>query len=230
MDNIVSGVGVIDKSMAIVDALAVKPLALAELASVTGLNRATAHRLAVALEQHRMVRRIGDGRFALGYRFLFVAQQIDGLGPLIDAAQPHLRNLSDLLGESSQLYVLDRNERVCVAVAESEHGLRTIVPVGARLTLERGSAGAVLGERVGPTEYAVSIGEREDGVASVSCAVVGLDGSVIAALSVSGPIERMGAEPGGVFGPVLLTEAAGLSDSYSSRSTTSTESVPPGAS
>lgn len=230
MDTIVSGVGVIDKSVAVIEALTDQPRGLAELAEATGLNRATAHRLAVALEHHRLVRRTDDGRFTLGFRFLELAQRLDGLGPLVDIARPHLRRLSDATGESAQLYVRDGDERVCVAAAESEHGLRTIVPVGARLTLERGSAGAVLTGRVADDEVAVSIGEREEGVASVSAAVVRSphratngnatnDGAsvVVAALSVSGPIERIGPDPGSTFGTHVAAEAKLLSAALGSR-------------
>ena len=47
-----SGIGVVDKSVAILECVAAAPVALAGLVEVTGLPRATAHRLAVALEAH----------------------------------------------------------------------------------------------------------------------------------------------------------------------------------
>ena len=63
-----SGVGVLDKAVRVLDALESGPAALAELVDRTGLPRATAHRLAVALEVHRLVARDAAGRFALGPR------------------------------------------------------------------------------------------------------------------------------------------------------------------
>ena len=53
-------VAVLDKAVAILRAVADEPATLAELVSRTGLPRATAHRLAVALEGHRLVRRTTD--------------------------------------------------------------------------------------------------------------------------------------------------------------------------
>ena len=44
--------------------------------------------------------------------------------------------------------------------------------------------------------WAQSVGEREPGVASVSAPVRGPGGKVVAAISISGPIERMGRQPG----------------------------------
>ncbi len=68
----------------------------------------------------------------------------------------------------------DGDQRVCVAALESPHGLRTIVPLGACLPLDIGSAGRLLAEAdgAGPPPsgpgWVASVGEREAGVASVS--------------------------------------------------------------
>jgi len=44
----VSGIGVLDKAVSVLDAVEARPLTLAGLVEATGLSRATAHRLAVA--------------------------------------------------------------------------------------------------------------------------------------------------------------------------------------
>ncbi len=178
--------------MSILGALEAGPRSLAELVAATGLSRATAHRLASALESHRVVRRDADGRFALGFRLIELGREAADAAPLADVAGPALTWLRDETGESSQLYVRDGDRRVCVAALESPHGLRTIVPLGAALPLDLGSAGAVLVSGVG---WAESVAEREPGVASVSAAV--RDGErVVAAVSVSGPIDRTTRRPG----------------------------------
>ena len=59
MDNS-SGVGVLDKTASVLNALESGPASLAQLVQATGLARPTAHRLAVALERHRLLAR--DGR------------------------------------------------------------------------------------------------------------------------------------------------------------------------
>ncbi|HEV8297789.1 MAG TPA: helix-turn-helix domain-containing protein, partial [Acidimicrobiales bacterium] len=70
MEHRISDVGVIDKAMSILSAVERTPLALAGLVDSTGIPRPTAHRLAVALELHGMLRRDGEGRFVLGARAL----------------------------------------------------------------------------------------------------------------------------------------------------------------
>jgi DNA-binding IclR family transcriptional regulator len=116
---------------------------------------------------------------------------------LAEAATPALERLRDDTGESVQLFVTEEGRRVCVVSLESPHSLRTIVAVGASLPLEKGSGGRVLAgdPEVLAQGWCQSVEEREVGVASVSAPVY-LDGRVVAAVSVSGPIERTTRSPG----------------------------------
>ena len=215
MDS-VSGVGVLDKAMAVLGALEGGPRPLAGLVVATGLSRATTHRLAVALEAHGLVRRDEEGRFSLGLRLIGLghaaAEQVPGW---LDA-RPALAWLQGETGESVQLFVRDGDERVCVESLEAPHELRTIVPVGARLPLDRGSAGRTLrpgADPVGPRGWVESVGERQPGVASVSAPVVDPTGRVVAAVSVSGPIDRTTRSPGRRYGAAVVEAAARISAS-----------------
>jgi DNA-binding IclR family transcriptional regulator len=199
-------VGVLDKAVAVLHALEQSPCSLGELVEATGFSRATTHRLAVALEAHGLVRRDDDGRFALGIGLVALGRAAAEELPLSTAAQPALRALRDATGESVQLYVRDGDRRICVAALESPHGLRTIVPMGASLPLDAGSAGRVLSGDAG-TSWVASVGEREAGVASVSAAVRGPDGRALAAVSVSGPIERTTRRPGLRYGDQVVAAA-----------------------
>ena len=137
-----SGIGVVDKSVAILVAAADAPRTLADLVDSTALPRATAHRLAVALETHRLLARDSEGRFVLGPRVAELAAALPD--PLVAAAEPVLAWVRDECGESTQLYRRDGNERVCIAAAERATGLRTTVPVGSRLPMTAGSGAQVL--------------------------------------------------------------------------------------
>jgi len=228
-----SGVGVLDKAVAILTTLESGPHSLAELVAATGIARPTAHRLAVALEFHRMVTRDLSGRFVLGPRSGELAAAA-GEDRLLAAAAPALSALRDATGESAQLYRRQGDLRICVAVADRLSGLRDSVPIGAALTMQAGSAAQVLlawedSERIhrGLTNarftaaqlaavrrrgWAQSMGEREAGVASVSAPVRGPNGKVIAAVSISGPIERLGRQPGRLHAAVVAATAARLSE------------------
>ena len=213
-----SGVGVLDKAALVLSALEAGPATLAQLVSSTGLARPTAHRLAVALEYHRMVARDMQGRFILGPRLQELSSAA-GEDRLLQASMPVLQALRD---------------RVCVAASEREMGLRDSIPVGATLSMSAGSAAQVLlaweepdrlhrglyGASFNATMlsevrrrgWAQSVGEREPGVASVSAPVRGPSGRVLAALSISGPIERMGRQPGRQHGPSVMAAANRLTE------------------
>ena len=203
----VSGVGVLDKAIVVLRALRVGPLALADLQAATGLPRATAHRLAVALEDHGFVRRDALGRFSLGFELISFGHAAAESFPLGELARPVLVALRDSSGESAQLFVRDGADRRCVVSLQSPHGLRWIVPEGALLPLALGSAGRVLAGRTSGG-WIESVEEREPGVASVSAPVIGHDGLVAAAVSISGPIERLSRAPGVRFGPAVAAAAA----------------------
>ncbi|MFK7916525.1 MAG: IclR family transcriptional regulator [Ilumatobacter sp.] len=207
----VTGVGVLDKAMAVLRSLANEPQALTQLQESTGLPRATAHRLAAALEAHGILRRDAKGRFELGHDLVGLGQLAAERFPLVEKARPWLAALRDETGESVQLFVPVGEQRRCVLSLETPHGLRWIVPEGSLFPLDVGSAGRVLSAEATDTGWIESVGEREAGVASVSAPVVDGGGGVIAAVSVSGPIERLTNTPGEHFGDAVVAVANHLS-------------------
>ena len=231
MDNS-SGVGVLDKAALVLTALESGPATLAGLVAGTGLARPTAHRLAVALEHHRLVARDMQGRFVLGPRLAELSAAA-GEDRLLATAGPVLARLRDITGESAQLWRRQGEHRVCVAAAERPSGLRDTIPVGSQLTMRAGSAAQVLLAWEDPERmhrglqnaafsaaalsgirrrgWAQSVGEREQGVASVSAPVRSPGGKVIAAVSVSGPLERLSRQPGRMHAPAVLAAAERLS-------------------
>jgi DNA-binding IclR family transcriptional regulator len=232
MDNS-SGVGVLDKAALVLGALEAGPATLAALVQATGLARPTAHRLAVALEHHRLVTRDMQGRFVLGPR-LGELSAAAGEDRLLAAAGPVLSHLRDITGESAQLYRRQGESRVCVAAAERLTGLRDTVPVGSALPMTAGSAAQILlaweeperlhrglqGAKFTATTlsavrrrgWAQSVAEREPGVASVSAAVRGPSNRVVAAVSVSGPIERLTRQPGRLHAAAVAGAAERLTE------------------
>jgi len=150
-----------------------------------------------------------------------------GQDRLIAVANPVLARLRDATGESTQLYRRQGDVRVCVAAAELPAGLRNTVPIGTRLPLTAGSAAQVLLAWEEPDRlhkgvaaavftatalakvrrqgWAMSVAERQPGVASVSAPVRSPTGRVIAAVSVSGPIERLSRNPGRLHARALVS-------------------------
>src|SRR4051812_29039972 len=129
MDNS-SGVGVLDKAALVLSALEAGPATLAGLVAGTGLARPTAHRLAVALEHHRLVARDMQGRFILGPRLAELSAAA-GEDRLLAAAGPVLARLRDITGESAQMWRRQGGYPACVAPPERPPGRRGPLPRGA---------------------------------------------------------------------------------------------------
>ena len=220
----------LDKAVGVLHTVAESPCGLAELCERTGLPRATAHRLAAGLEVHRLLARDNEGRWRLGPALTELAGQVND--PLLAAGAAVLPRLRELTGESVQLYRREGNSRVCVASLEPPVGLRDTVPVGTRLPMTAGSGAKVLLAYSDPASQqailpaakfsertlaegrkrggAQSAAERETGVASVSAPVRDGRGAVIAAISASGPIDRMGRRPGARWAADLLAASEAL--------------------
>jgi len=227
-----SGIGVLDKAVSVL-AAAATGATLSELVARSGLARATAYRLAVGLEAQGLLTRDAAGRFWPGGRLVeFASAALHGPDLLAAAAPPVLEELTAVTGESAQLYRRTGEVRTCVAATERASGLRDSVPVGATLPMTAGSAAQALLAWAAPEDvaevlphavfdartlasvrrrgWAASVGEREAGVASVSAPVRAADGQVVAAISVSGPISRLGRRPGQRLAEAVLSAAARL--------------------
>jgi DNA-binding IclR family transcriptional regulator len=197
-----SGVKVLDKVLRLLDVVEYRqPVSLQELVDLIGLPRTTAYRLLTALETHGFIRRDDGGRYITGSRFATAS--------LLQVTPPILSALTAETGESTQLFVRRGNQRLCLVSIESPAELRTIVPVGTLLTLEKGSGGRVLlgDAAMQANGWIESVGERSPGVASVSAPVFD-DGVLIAALCLSGPIDRLAPSPGTKFGEAVVRASA----------------------
>lgn len=226
-----SEVGVLDRAVAILDAVEEGAHTYTQITERSGLTRSTAHRLLKALEHHGFVAHYGGGAgYRLGPRLLRLASEAMRELPLRDLAHPILERLANVTGESAQLFVRSGDSRVCIDAVESPNELRTIVPIGASLPLTAGSAAKIVlaystqPERVvrraeDPQRFAhevelarsrgwaSSTGERQAGVGSVSAPVVGAHGLLLAVVSVSGPASRMGRISARRYAPAVIEAA-----------------------
>jgi DNA-binding IclR family transcriptional regulator len=227
-----TAVGVLDRCVSVLGAVESGARSFTDVVERTGLARPTAHRLIQGLEDHGFLVHVGGLGYVLGPRLLGLAASAMNDLPLRALARPILERLARSTGESAQLFVRDRDKRVCIDTAESDSELRTIVEVGSALPLTRGSAGKVflawtgdhdrarligtaddadrLEQQVATTRrrgWAESVAERAPGVASVSAPVFGPDRSLLAAVSVSGPVSRLGQLRAKRYAPAVIEAA-----------------------
>ncbi|WP_328475882.1 IclR family transcriptional regulator [Actinoplanes sp. NBC_00393] len=199
-----------------------------EIVEATGLAKTTVLRLVSTLEQSGLLWATTGGYMAGPglWRWAHLARRSWELPP---ETQRGMRELAARRRETVNLYVARDIYRVCVAQQESPQPLRHVVQVGDELPMWAGASSKVLlrdatfglleriakGSPHGPGHakqirawideaarngFGESHGEREEGLSAVAAPIIGRSGTVVAALTLSGPSIR--------FTPDRVTEFA----------------------
>ncbi|WP_327698875.1 IclR family transcriptional regulator [Streptomyces sp. NBC_00459] len=194
-------------------------LSLREIVSASGLPKTTVLRLLQTLRLNGLLWVDEHGRYLAGPALLRWSRLAEQAWRLPPTAQALLRDLAAEHKETVHLYVRRDIHRVCIAQEEGPQALRQVVRVGDELPLWAGGvakallldapdglllrvaeasprgAGHLATLRTWIAEardqgYAVSHGEREEGLSAVAVPVRGRSGAVVAALSFGGPSTR----------------------------------------
>ncbi|GAA4253549.1 IclR family transcriptional regulator [Dactylosporangium darangshiense] len=196
-----------------------RPLvSIRDIVEETGLAKTTVIRLVQTLEQIGLLWGTASGYMAGPglWRWAHLARRSWELPP---ETQRMMRDLAARRRETVNVYVARDIYRVCVAQQESPQPLRHVVHIGDELPLWAGASSKVLLRNAttarlqriarsspygdGHTRrlqewideaahqgFAVSHGEREDGLSAVAAPILSRSGAVVAALSLSGPTLR----------------------------------------
>lgn len=120
-----------------------RELTLSEVATATGVTRATARRFLLTLADLGYVR--SDGRlFSLSPRVLELGYAYLSSLSLPEVAEPHLEALVQEVNESSSVSVLDRDDVVYVARVPTSRIMTVAISVGTRFPAYATSMGRVL--------------------------------------------------------------------------------------
>jgi DNA-binding IclR family transcriptional regulator len=211
-----------------------------DIVEATGLAKTTVIRLVSTLEQAGLLWATANG-YAAGpvlWRWAHLARRSWQLPP---DTQRAMSDLAARQGETVNVYVVRDINRVCVAQQESPRPLRHVVQIGDELPLWAGASAKVLLRDAPPSllarvagsspygaghvgrlrewiddaaarGYAISHGEREQGLSAIAAPVLGRNGSVVAALTLSGPTVRFGDDRVAAFVSDLVEVARGMSE------------------
>ena len=199
-----------------------RPVAVSELAERAGLPKSTTSRLVAALERQGLVQRLGDrGRLRPGPVLLRYATR-DTATTLVELAQPSLRRLAEASGETINLAVPGPDGVEHLAQEDTAHFVGVTDWVGRRVPFELAANGKCFLAFGGVASrapelaavrsrgYATSIDELELGLSALAAPVPGPDGPAVAALSISGPSQRLTRKRIEELAPLLLDEAREL--------------------
>jgi DNA-binding IclR family transcriptional regulator len=118
-----------------------------DLVAALALPRTSVYRILNSLGTHGMVRRSGEGGYALGPRLLALAARVAAMGQEHDIAAlaaPHLEGLARALGEACKVSVLDGGGVLVLAAVQGSRQFALSVVPGQRLPLHAGAASKVL--------------------------------------------------------------------------------------
>lgn len=169
---------------------------LTQVAEASGLARATVRRLLLTLVDLGYAATDG-ATFWLSPRILELGFSYVSALQLPEIAQPHLEQLSRVVGESSSMSILDGNDIVYVARVPVSRIMSLTITVGTRLPAEPTAMGRVLlaGLDDAPAlphlaevrrqGYAVVDQELESGLRAVAAPVVDSTGATVAAVNIA---------------------------------------------
>jgi IclR family KDG regulon transcriptional repressor len=177
--------------------------------------------LATLEDRGFVTRNAATDKYKLGLSVLELSANLSRSDDPSVVLLPEMERLRDQLSETVSLYVRDRIERVRIQAVQSTQAIRRVATVGARLPLSVGASskvllafadegvrGLVMVDPAWPAQldreafrkqldeimkagYATSFEEREPGAAAVSAPIFNRGGKLVAALSVSGPSNRL---------------------------------------
>lgn len=202
-------------------ALGESSLPLAELSRRCGLHKTTVLRLSRTLAQSGFMVQREDGDWRLGPAAGWLGARYQAGFDVQNVLEPALRELTLATGESAAFYVREGNVRTCLVRVEGPQALRHHARMGEGLPLDKGSPGRVIlafsgepgkaYEEIRKKGYHWSIGEREQGVATVSAPVFGMHWRLMGSVCISGPASRLPAEKLEALAQTVMAAATQLS-------------------
>ncbi|MEU7828107.1 IclR family transcriptional regulator [Nonomuraea sp. NPDC049129] len=230
----------VDRAIAILEILAREGATrVTDLAVQLDVHKSTAFRLLAALEQGGLVEQSGDrGRYRLGFGVVRLAGAATAQLDISKESRPVCLRLAEAVGETVNIAVPQDGDAVNISQVRGPAAISGHNWVGQRTPSHATSSGKVLlafgalrlpaeparytpstlteAGRLGLAEirergWATTVEELEVGLNAVAAPIRGSDGSVVAAVSVSGPSYRLTPERLPEVGALLAEGAREIS-------------------
>ncbi len=198
-------------------------ITLRDAVTATGLPKTTVLRLLQTLEMQGLLWNVGSQTYVAGPALLHLGAVAADAWRLRPDLTAMIEDLAEQSHESVNLWVRRGLTRVCVAQAHANRTLRHVIRVGDALPLESGASSKILITTVGDdvladiaetshlgpdhlvtlrrwvqdareAGFAISHGEREEGLSALAVPIRSGGGNPVAALTISGPTARFTAE------------------------------------
>ena len=136
----------VDKALLILECFSdrMPELSLKQLSEKTGLYKSRILRLCGTLMAHGFLLRKEGSLYRLGPKLMMLGKIYERSNSLISIARPILRDLASLTGESTKLFVIQGNKRICLVREKGPNPLSYHVEEGESFELYAGAGGKVL--------------------------------------------------------------------------------------
>lgn len=137
----------VSRALAIISRLAEHDdgLGLTSLSKELGLATSTVHRLLTTLQHERFVRfNDAKGIWQIGIQAFIVGSRFLGARDIVDVARPHMEDLMEAAGETTNLATADQGEIVYLAQVECRQLMRTLAKTGTRVAMHCSAVGKAL--------------------------------------------------------------------------------------
>lgn len=182
-------------------------------------------------------RNIKTEKYRLGFRIWELSASMNQTDDPITMILPEMEQLRDQLGETISLYIREGKERIRIQAVQSTQTVRRFAQIGSRMPLSVGASSKILVafadpevldmvlsdpdwpkaidkkdfvaqlEQIHELGYATSIEEREPGVSAIAVPIFNRAGQAIAALAVSGPVNRLTTQKMKEMSPLVIEAA-----------------------
>jgi DNA-binding IclR family transcriptional regulator len=213
----------IQRAVGILDAFGPEDshLRLAELVRRARIPKTSALRIARTLESCGYLVRTKTGTWRLGPAAAWLGARYQVAFDLDNTIEPALQQVARATKETAAFFVHEGNVRNCLMRVKGTHGISARARIGQPMPLDRGSPGQVilaftgkegaLYDEIRRRGFHYTIAEYSPTTAGVSAPVFGTTWSVVGALCVSGPPERLTEEVLLKHAPTVVSAARRLS-------------------
>jgi len=163
-DDLPYAVSTLDRAIDVLEAFSHKSpeLSLKQIASRTGLHKATAFRLVTTLSRRGlMIKHPITGRYRLGFELISLAEIAKGQTSLVGEALAVMRQVRDQLNETVFLCVRVGDHRVDVEQVEGLQNIRRVLTLGEQKSLYAGAGSKVLLAAMGDGAIAAYLGRTK---------------------------------------------------------------------
>jgi IclR family KDG regulon transcriptional repressor len=137
---------VLDQALKLLEVVAKRQnIGLSELARLTGTTKTLAFRMASTLEARGYLLKDDEERtYSLGYKPLYLSEQMQHHSPLVRIANAFLDDLSERTRENVSLFVRDGLATICLAIRQSPQPIRLYAELGRQSPLHVGGGPKLL--------------------------------------------------------------------------------------